>query len=138
MKISTRGRYGLRILLDLALYQTDKPRMIRDIAESQQISEKYISRLMIELRQGGLVRSVRGAKGGYCLARSPQDLSILEIVEVMEGRIGVVDCLAQPDACNRANVCPSRNVWNQVNDKIRQTLAAVSLQQLIDGEGCEI
>ena len=78
MKISTKGRYGLRILLDLALHEGDSPRMIRDIAESQQISEKYISRLIIDLRQGGILESIRGAKGGYKLSRNPESITVLE------------------------------------------------------------
>ena len=92
MKISTKGRYGLRILLDIALYRIgNKPRMIREIANNQEISEKYISRLIIELRKAGFVKSVRGANGGYTLTRRPEDISVLEVLEVMEGPIAIVD-----------------------------------------------
>ena len=84
MKIYTKGRYGLRILLDIALYRIgNKPRMIREIANNQEISEKYISRLIIELRKAGFVKSVRGANGGYTLTRRPEDISVLEVLEGM-------------------------------------------------------
>lgn len=132
MKISTRGRYGLRILLDLALHQSDSPRMIRDIAESQQISEKYISRLIIALRQAGLVSSVRGAKGGYRLACPPADISILNVVEIMEGKISVVECVRAPDGCSRADGCPARSMWSGINRKIEDALSGVTLQDIVD------
>ncbi len=97
MKISTKGRYGLRILLDIALYRVgDRPRMIREIANNQEISEKYISRLIIELRKAGFVKSVRGVNGGYTLTRRPEDISVLEVLEVMEGPIAIVDCAFPP------------------------------------------
>ena len=84
MKISTKGRYGMRILIDLALHEGTEPRMLRDIAKSQGLSEKYLSRLIIELRQAGMVESVRGARGGYHLAKNPKEITLLEIIEVME------------------------------------------------------
>ena len=91
MKVSTKGRYGLRILLDIALHETGgKPRMIREIAVNQEISEKYISRLIIELRKAGFLKSVRGAKGGYTLMRKPEEIRILDVLEVMEGEIDIV------------------------------------------------
>ena len=101
MKISTKGRYGLRILLDLATHVSEKPRLIRDIAESQQISEKYISRLIVDLRRARLVRSVRGANGGFHLAKSPKEITLLEILETMEGTISIVDCILTPEKCPR-------------------------------------
>lgn len=132
MKISTKGRYGLRILLDLALHEGSSPRMIRDIAESQQISEKYISRLIIELRKAGMVKSVRGAKGGYKLARTPKYLTVLDIVEVMEGPIAIVDCVAEPNICLRLSACATREIWTKLNNEIRESLAKVTLQDIVD------
>ncbi len=132
MKISTKGRYGLRILLDLALRGSDKPRMIRDIAASQQISEKYIGRLMIDLRAAGMVKSVRGARGGYRLTRLPCELTLLEILEAMEGPIGIVDCVNSSPECTRRSECAVRDIWCDVNEKIRRELARVSLQDILD------
>ena len=101
MKISTKGRYGLRILIDLATHDPGKPRLIRDIAQSQQISEKYISRLVIDLRKAKLVRSVRGINGGFHLAKAPEQITLLEILETMEGPISVVDCVRSPEKCKQ-------------------------------------
>lgn len=106
--------------------------MIRDIAESQQISEKYISRLIIELKRAGMVKSIRGAKGGYRLARFPKYLTVLDIVEVMEGPINIVDCVQDPDACARISGCATRKMWAKLNEEIRQSLAKITLQDIVD------
>ncbi len=132
MKISTRGRYGVRILLDLALNEQETPRMIREIAESQKISEKYISRLIIELRRAGLVQSVRGSRGGYRLAQRPADLTLLKIIETMEGPIRLVECLSTPEYCQQSDDCVARSVWDLVNHDIRQKLESLTLQDLLD------
>ena len=132
MKISTKGRYGLRILLDLAVHDNGEPRLIRDIAESQQISEKYISRLIVDLRRAGMVRSIRGAKGGFKLARQPRELTVLDIVEVMEGPMSIVDCVRKPEKCSRFGNCATRNIWDQLNSDIRDSMRKITLQQIID------
>ncbi len=132
MKISTKGRYGLRILLDIVLNGDDSPRLTRDIATSQKISEKYISRLVIDLRKAGLVKSVRGAKGGYTLARFPEDITLLEIVETMEGRTNIVDCVLQPNACNKMGSCAVRQTWAEINGKIRAVLGEITLKDIAD------
>ncbi len=132
MKLSTKGRYGLRILYDLAANPGATPRMLKEIAAAQGISLKYISRLIIGLRKAGLVRSVRGARGGFRLARFPRDVSLLEIVEVMEGRVALVDCVCHPDACPRIPTCTPRRIWMNLNDQIRARMAAITLQMLLD------
>ena len=110
MKISTKGRYGLRILLDIALYRVgDKPRMIREIASNQEISEKYISRLIIELRKAGFVRSVRGVNGGYTLTRKPEDISVLDVLETMEGRSPSWTARTPREKCAAGNHSVPRN-----------------------------
>ncbi len=132
MKVSTKGRYGLRILLDLALHDSGTPRMIRDIAESQQISEKYISRLIIELRRAALVRSIRGSKGGYRIAKAPEEITLLEVLEVMEGPVSIVDCVRKPEQCCRVALCPTRDIWERVNNDIRSSMSKVTLREIID------
>ena len=131
MKISTKGRYGLRILIDLATHDTRKPRLIRDIATSQQISEKYISRLIIALRQARLVRSVRGANGGFHLAKAPREITLLEILETMEGTISIVDCVLAPEKCPRNSICPTRAIWSQLNEGNRDLMREITLEQII-------
>ena len=134
MKLSTKGRYGLRILYDLAANPGEVPRMLKEIAAAQGISQKYLSRLIIDLRRAGLVRSVRGARGGFRLARLPRDISLLEIVEVMEGRVALVDCVSRPEECRRNPACSARQIWLQLSDQIRALMASVSLQTLLDQE----
>lgn len=131
MKISTKGRYGLRILLDLATHVSEKPRLIRDIAESQQISEKYISRLIVDLRRARLVRSVRGANGGFHLAKSPKEITLLEILETMEGTISIVDCILTPEKCPRNHKCTARGIWSNLNDGIRDMMRAITFEDII-------
>lgn len=132
MKISTKGRYGLRILLDLALHSGEKLRLIRDIAQSQQISEKYISRLIIDLRRAGMVKSVRGSKGGYELAKAPQEITLLDVVEVMEGALSIVDCVREPGQCSRNQGCATREIWRKLNAEIRDAMQKVTLQEIIE------
>ena len=131
MKISTKGRYGLRILIDLATHDPTRPRMVRDIAESQQISEKYISRLIIDLRRARLVRSVRGTKGGFFLARPPKEITLLEILETMEGTVSVVDCVMTPEKCSRNIGCTARNIWLRLNDGIRELMRNITFEEIL-------
>ena len=132
MKISTKGRYGLRILIDLATHDPGKPRLIRDIAQSQQISEKYISRLVIDLRRAKLVRSVRGVNGGFHLAKLPEEITLLEILETMEGPISVVECVRSPEKCTRRSLCPARDIWSKLNDGIRELTAKITLDDILN------
>ena len=132
MKISTKGRYGLRILIDLATHDPGKPRLIRDIAQSQQISEKYISRLVIDLRRAKLVRSVRGINGGCHLAKAPEQITLLEILETMEGPISVVDCVRSPEKCKRQSLCPARDIWQKLNEGIRELTKEITLDDILN------
>ena len=131
MKISTKGRYGLRILMDLALHQSDKPRLIRDIAKSQQISEKYISRLVISLRKAGMIRSVRGVNGGFHIAKKPEDITLLDVIEVMEGPLSIVDCVSTPKRCKLSENCAPREVWCKLNDDIRGLMRGTTLADIL-------
>ena len=133
MKISTKGRYGLRILIDIAIHRSQTPRMIKEIAESQGISQKYVSRLILELRNAGFVKSIRGLKGGYVLAKSPSAISLLDVIETMEGKLSIVDCAMSPDCCQRCDDCPARNVWKTANDSLRNSLGWITLATAISG-----
>jgi len=118
--------------VDLALNCDGRPRLIRDIAESQQISEKYISRLIIDLRRAHMVRSIRGAKGGFQLAKKPEELDLLSIVEVMEGPVAIVDCVDRPEKCKRNDRCATRNIWNQLNSEVRDAMRKITLADILD------
>ncbi len=133
MKISTRGRYGLRILIDIALYDlASKPRMVREIAENQGISEKYISHLIIDLRKAGFIKSIRGAGGGYRLAKYPQQIKLLDIIEVMEGTINLVNCTEKNQICQRSVLCPAKDIWLQISQEFRTVLAKYTLQDFLN------
>lgn len=139
MKISTKGRYGLRILLDIAMNPGEQPRMIRDICKSQKISEKYAGRLIIELRKAGMLVSIRGAHGGFKLKKMPKDISLLEVIETMEGPVSVVDCVGNPKNCKRVDECGANKVWSGLNSLVKNYLADISLQDIIDsGEPMDI
>ena len=133
MKISTKGRYGLRILLDLALHDQDEPRLMKDIARSQQISEKYISRLILPLNEAGFITSFR-AKGGLKLAKAPKEITLLEIVEAMEGRIAIVDCVFDKDFCPKSGECSACKIWTSLNKKIRKQMAEITLKDVLKSE----
>ena len=132
MKISTRGRYGVRILLDLARHTEGAPRLIREISATEQISAKYISRLIIDLRRAGFVSSIRGARGGFLLAKNPAELTLLEIVETMEGPLSVVECVRTPESCGRHGNCASHAVWENLNAEIRAAMSRITLQKILE------
>jgi len=131
MKLSTRSRYGVRLMIALAAAGQDKSVFLKDIAASEDISEKYLSLIVIPLRAAGLIRSIRGARGGYVLARSANDISVRDIVEAVEGETSLVNCVKDPDICPRVSVCPSRNTWTQLSLTIREAMAGVTLAHLI-------
>jgi Rrf2 family protein len=133
MKITTKFRYGLRVLLDLAMHASNKrPRMLKDIAKNQDISEKYLSLLAIKLRRAGFISSVRGAGGGYKLAKSPKMILLIDVFEVMEGPLAIVECLQQPDCCPRSKRCSAQILWAQINQQIRNIFAQYTLQYVLD------
>ena len=129
MKISTKGRYGLRILADIALHQNGAPRLIREIAESQKLSQKYVSRIIIGLRKGGFLESIRGAHGGYRLARPASEINLLEVFEATEGKVCIIGCAECPKKCARADGCAERPVWKLLNENIKKTLAGITLEE---------
>ena len=131
MKISTKGRYGLRILIDLATHDNSIPRLIRDIAQAQQISEKYISRLVIDLRRAGLIRSIRGVNGGFHLAKKPEEITLLEVIETMEGPVSVVECVNARHKCGRNSSCGARTIWQQLNENIRNMMQNITLAEIL-------
>ena len=131
MKISTKGRYGLRILIDLATHDPQKPRAIKDIAQSQQISEKYISRLVIDLRRARMIRSVRGFNGGFHLSRDPKEITLLEVLEVMDGPLAIVSCVDKPEKCPRSRACGVQGVWSALNGQIRDLMRNITLEDIL-------
>ena len=131
MKISTRSRYGARLMVELGLHYDEGPFFLKDIAKLEEISEKYLSQIIIPLKNAGLVNSFRGAHGGYVLARHPSKITMKDIVEILEGDFNLVECVKNPANCSRVSVCVTRSLWNKIGNKISQELNAVTLEDLV-------
>jgi len=132
MKLSTRAKYGIHAMLDLAMNRGMGPQSIKLIAERQGIPEQYLEQLIGLLRREGLVRSVRGAQGGYLLARPPDEVTMAELMRVLEGPISLSDCLEDEDCCNRTCVCSARRVWERLSKSIDQVLHSVTLEDMLE------
>ncbi|MCD6358653.1 MAG: Rrf2 family transcriptional regulator [Dehalococcoidia bacterium] len=131
MKLSTRGRYGTRILLDLAQHQGDNPIPLKDIARRQNLSLSYLERLITPLTSAGIIRSTRGPRGGISLMESPQDIKISSIIRLLEGSLSPSDCVNNPCVCSRSSTCAARNLWEDVDRAITSVLESWTLQDLV-------
>ncbi|HIU64185.1 MAG TPA: Rrf2 family transcriptional regulator [Candidatus Avacidaminococcus intestinavium] len=133
MKISTKGRYALRLMLDLAVNYTGEYITIKSIAKRQEISEKYLEQIITQLSKAGFVRSARGAQGGYMLTRKPQDYTIGDILRVMEGNLSPVACLEEDhNLCNRTNECVTLEVWLKLEQAINNVVDNITLADLVE------
>jgi len=132
MKLSTRTRYGVRAILELAENVDKGPLQLRVIASRQEISAKYLEQLMAVLKSAGFVRSVRGAKGGYVLARPADQIRLDEVFHCLEGTVTTAECVEDEGFCRRAADCAARLVWAQVHQAIEDVLKSITLQDLID------
>ncbi len=119
------------MMADLAENFGKKPVFLKDIAKREEISEKYLSIIVIPLRGAGLIQSTRGAHGGYTLAKRPEEISVQDIFDVLEGKICLVDCVENPKECPRVGICPTRDIWSVLGEKIRETLNSVTLADLV-------
>jgi Rrf2 family protein len=134
MKISTKGRYGLRILIDLATHQKNGPVNLGDISARQGISEKYLWQVISLAKASGLIQSTRGPKGGYTVARPADQITVLDIITALEGPIILVDCLEKSESCDRHGSCTTRDVWLQVENSMKKSMASITLQDLVEKE----
>jgi Rrf2 family cysteine metabolism transcriptional repressor len=130
MKLSTKGRYGARAMLELALHYGEGPVSVREIAERQEISERYLENLMISLLSQGLVTSVRGKGGGFTLARAPENIRLLEVIRATEGSLSPVACLDEPDACRRAGSCVTIEIWEMLKQSLTGVLGSITLRDM--------
>lgn len=131
MKLSTKGRYSLRAMLDLAVHFGQGQIRIKDISARQQISARYLEQLFIPLRKAGLVRSLRGAGGGFTLAKPPSEIPLSEIIRVAEGSVVPVRCVDKPKLCPQSDVCITRNIWTEMGRAISKVLESTTLQDLV-------
>jgi Rrf2 family protein len=132
MKLSTRGRYGVRLMLELALHYGEGPIMLKDIAERQGISEKYLWQLINPLKTTGLVNSLRGSRGGYALGKAPEAISLKAILQILEGPLCLVDCVDNPELCKRSPSCISRDIWGEASKNMQQTLQDTTLAAMVE------
>lgn len=132
MKLSTKGHYGLKAMFDLALHYGQGPIPLKSVAERQELSEHYLEQLISGLRKAGLVKSVRGAQGGYILAKEPQDITVGDVIRVLEGPIAPLDCVNEEisDCCGQAEHCITKNVWVKVRDSITEVLDSITLADM--------
>lgn len=131
MKITAKSRYALRILVDIAASGGKGPRTIKEIAASQGISEKFISRIAVPLRRAGLLATERGVNGGLRLARFPDKITLLDIVTATDGALSLVRCLSRPGVCQRQGRCAAEKAWGRVNDALSAALRRVKLSDVV-------
>jgi len=134
MRLSTRARYGTRLMLELAFNFDKGTIFLKDIAEKEEISEKYLSHLVIPLKASGLISSSRGAHGGYKLAKSPSQITLKDIVQTLEGGISCVECVKNPSVCSRVSKCATRGIWEKLDEKISDELSSVTLEDLMNSQ----
>lgn len=134
MRLSTKTRYGLRVMIDLAQHGGAGPVPLRDVAKRQGLSKKYLEQVVSPLVSAGLLRVARGQQGGYGLSRSPQLISCADVVSATEDGLSLLDCTAGPGACDRDGACPSQAVWRGLEQAIADYLGGISLQDVLDRE----
>ena len=132
MKLSTKGRYGSRLLLDLAFHQEKGLVLLGDIARRQQIPLPYLKHLIAPLVSGGILRSTRGAKGGLLLLKAPEQIKLREVIQLLEGPITPVDCVNDPDICERSPTCATRDIWIELQEAMEGVLEATTLRDLME------
>lgn len=134
MKLSTKGRYGLRAMIDIADYSETEAVSISNIAERQSISESYLEQLMAKLKKAQLINSIRGSQGGYILAKKAENISVGDILRALEGDLTPVDCtaLSSQNGCSGQDACVTRYVWKRINDSIQNAVDSIQLSELVE------
>ena len=130
LSVSTRGRYGLRLMVELAMGYGRGITLLKDVSRKEGLSEKYLGQIIIPLRSAGLVLSQRGSHGGYALARPPEEITVKDVVEAIEGRICPAPCAEDPAECSHAGACASSRVWRRLAEDMERSLASFTLADL--------
>ena len=131
MKLSTKGRYGVKAMVDLAINQKDVPVSIKSISQRQNISEYYLEQLFAPLRRAEIIKSIRGAQGGYILNKAAETITVLEIMNILEGPIDISECLDHND-CDNIDCCATRTVWRRIKDSIDDVMGSITLQDIVN------
>lgn len=133
MKISTKGRYALRLMIDLAMNDNDEPIRLKDVADRQEISVKYLEQIISTLTKAGYLKSERGANGGYLLRREPSEYTVGMILRTTEGSLAPVSCVEEGESqCERSDSCVTAIVWKKINNAINDVVDGITLQDLVD------
>ena len=137
LKLSTKARYALRFMIELALREGDGLVHLATIAEAQDLSQKYLEQLAMSLRHSGLVDAERGSQGGYELAQPASDITALQIVQAVEGPLHLITCVARPKTCHRSSACAAHSLWGRLNTAITDVLSQTTLADLRDDQRTE-
>jgi len=132
LKLSTKGRYSIRFMLDLAAHYGKGPVLLREVSAREDISEKYLWQLVNPLKAVGLIRTTRGAKGGFELAKAPANITVKDVFEVVEGPVCLVDCINEPATCGRSSFCIARDLWSEASDALSGVLGKTTLAALVE------
>jgi len=132
MKISTKIRYGTRAMLELASHYGEGPIELKEVAKKENISLKYLEQVIIPLRSAGVVKSVRGSKGGYLLAKPPSRINLNDLVEILEGPVNLIDCLRDPTVCQKVPLCVTRDIWKEVSEAIYRIFHSITLEEMVN------
>lgn len=132
MKISTKGRYGTRALLDVAMYQNEGPVQLKVIAERQQLSVSYLEHIVAPLISAGILRSVRGVNGGVLLARPAREIKMSEVIQALEGSVAPAVCVDDPGVCPRSDHCATRDMWTEIKKAMDGVLESTTIQELVE------
>ena len=132
MKLSTRGEYSSRLMMELAIKYGKGPMLLKDISKAQDISLKYLGQLIIPLKIVDLIKSTRGSHGGYYLSRPPDKIKLLEIIEATEGSLYIVECIKNPEICYRSENCVAREIWEEASEKFIEIFNSITLKDMVD------
>ena len=138
MKLSTKARYGARLVLDLAIHYGKGPQFLKDIARRQAVSEKYLWQLIGPLKAANLVNSTRGAHGGYTLAKQPAEVTLRDVVETLEGPIAIVECVGNEAVCDRVQTCVTHDIWKEASDKLVKAFESVTFQDMLERQNGKV
>ena len=132
MKLSTRARYGTRALLELALRKGEGPVLLKEIAKKQQISLPYLEHLVSPLIAGGIIRSIKGPRGGIYLAKTPKEIKLSEVMQLLEGSVAPAECVNDPGMCDRSEFCVTRDIWSELKEAMERVLGSTTIQDLVE------
>jgi Rrf2 family protein len=134
MKLSTKSRYGSRAILEIARGSRDNPIKRKTIVDNQNIPDSYLKNILISLKESGIIKAIRGADGGYILARPASDINFLEIIRALEGDFSLVECLSDPSVCERVNVCATREIWDKLLKAQEEVLSKITVKEILDND----